>query len=478
MIQDSVLSYSKLIKYILDTPEKGETMYRMLYDNVKLSYVKNETKNISLVWDAINNFYKDYESLPNFEQLSNILIHNGAISVANIDKLIEQIKNERIGILSGTEKFVLHLIEKFVTVSATHDAMLTASKLYKKIDFKLENAHDAVFKINELFKEVAKINFNLELGTEYHSNWEEMYDYYTQSGHKYPSGIDWVNSKTQGGYEKGTLNIFMMRTHVGKTMVMISEAAAMLKSNPELKVLYVSLEIPVNKIAARFDWSLSGVPEAEIKKMDKQSYKDLRDRVRTQYKTNERLVLRQFTPFSLTTYKLEAYLEQLYVKKGFKPDLIAIDYLGIMKATFGDNSYERIGGIAAVLRGIGIDRDAIIFSGAQTTRAGNRANPVDISLDEIGDSKAINDHADVIIGGFKNGELVKLRRLGMKLLKNRMGHENEVLFYPHVDYIRQTVSLDRNDNELGGIDNSISAEPKKEVKKTITLSGMNQYIRK
>ena len=64
---------------------------------------------------------------------------------------------------------------------------------------------------------------------------------------------------------------------------------------------------------------------------------------------NSKMLIKEFPPNSITPPQLEAFIKKLG-NKGFKPDIIVLDYLNLMAATYGNNSYERIKNISEQVR--------------------------------------------------------------------------------------------------------------------------------
>ena len=114
-------------------------------------------------------------------------------------------------------------------------------------------------------------------------------------------------------------------------------------------------------------------------------------------------------------------MNELALKKSFKPDVVFIDYLNICaSARFkGGNisSYFYVKAIAEELRGLAVEFNLPIFSATQTTRTGYVST--DIGLEDTSESFGLPATADFMFALMSNEELEALGQMKVKQLKNR-----------------------------------------------------------
>jgi len=139
-------------------------------------------------------------------------------------------------------------------------------------------------------------------------------------------------------------------------------------------------------------------------------------------KTEGRLIVKEYPTASAHTGHFKALLNELQLKRNFRPDIIFIDYLNIcsssrFKASSGVNSYTLIKGIAEELRGLAVEFDLPIVSATQTTRGGY-ANS-DVELTDTSESFGLPATADLMFALISTEELEKMGQLMVKQLKNR-----------------------------------------------------------
>ena len=119
---------------------------------------------------------------------------------------------------------------------------------------------------------------------------------------------------------------------------------------------------------------------------------------------------------------LPALLQELALKKSFKPDIIFIDYLNICassryRAGSNVNSYSYIKAIAEELRGLAVETNLPIVSATQTTRSGYGSS--DVELTDTSESFGLPATADLMFALISTEELEGMNQIMVKQLKNR-----------------------------------------------------------
>jgi hypothetical protein len=115
-------------------------------------------------------------------------------------------------------------------------------------------------------------------------------------------------------------------------------------------------------------------------------------------------------------------LNELQLKKNFKPKIIFIDYLNIcsssrIKQGGSVNSYTYIKSIAEELRGLAVEFNVPIVSATQTTRSGYSNS--DVGLEDTSESFGLPATADFMFALITTEELQQLNQIMVKQLKNR-----------------------------------------------------------
>jgi hypothetical protein len=220
-----------------------------------------------------------------------------------------------------------------------------------------------------------------------------------------------------------TNNVESHNTGVGKSLFMCHVAASCLTQN--YNVLYITLEMSEEKIAERIDANLLNVTLDDLMNMPKDMYE--RRMQKLQEKVKGKLIIKEYPTASANPAHFRALINDLALKKNFRPDIIFIDYLNIcasarIKAGANVNSYTYIKAIAEELRGLAVENNVPIVSATQTTRSGfSNSDP---GLEDTSESFGLPATADFMFALVSNEELQQLNQMLVKQLKNRYNDPN------------------------------------------------------
>jgi hypothetical protein len=139
-------------------------------------------------------------------------------------------------------------------------------------------------------------------------------------------------------------------------------------------------------------------------------------------KTQGKLIIKEYPTASAHVGHFKSLLNELNLKRNFKPDIIFIDYLNIcssarFKPSSNVNSYTMVKSIAEELRGLAVEYKVPIFSATQTTRGGY--GNTDIELTDTSESFGLPATADFMFALINTDDLEKMGQLMVKQLKNR-----------------------------------------------------------
>lgn len=278
--------------------------------------------------------------------------------------------------------------------------------------------------IPDILSEALRVSFDTNVGHDFINDYESRYEFYHNEEERIPTSLEYFDRITMGGFPKKTLNIVMGGTNVGKTMIMCSLAANMLKLGKN--VLYITLEMAEEAIAQRIDQNLLNASLEELMKMDRDDYMERFDN-RIKSKTRGSLIIKEYPTASAHVGHFRHLVKELRIKKNFKPDIIFIDYLGICASSrtkLGGtiNSYSYVKFIAEEMRGLAKELELPIVSGAQSNRGGQSAS--ELSLEDTAESFGLPQTADWMIGITETPQLAELQQFLCVQLKNRYRDKN------------------------------------------------------
>jgi len=272
--------------------------------------------------------------------------------------------------------------------------------------------------IPSILSDALAVSFDNNIGHDYLQNYEERYEYYHKKEDKIPFDLEYFNKITKGGLPNKTLNVALAGTGVGKSLFMCHVASSVLLQGRN--VLYITMEMAEEKIAERIDANLLNVPIQDLTDLPKKTFENKVTNISK--KTQGTLIIKEYPTASAHSGHFKALLNELALKKSFKPDIIFIDYLNICassryKSGMSVNSYSYIKAIAEELRGLAVEANVPIVSATQTTRSGYSSSDVDLT--DTSESFGLPATADLMFALISTEELEQLNQIMVKQLKNR-----------------------------------------------------------
>ena len=362
-----------------------------------------------------------------FEEISSFIVKYGCsvtIEALNIevenrsDVTDDEVKeiNETTQYLNDSpvdQQWLFDVTEKWCRDRAIYLALMESIHIADGNDEKKNR--DA---IPSILSDALAVAFDNNVGHDYLQNYEERYDYYHKKEEKIEFDLDYFNKITKGGLPNKTLNIALAGTGVGKSLFMCHHASSVLLQGRH--VLYITMEMAEEKIAERIDANLLDVSIQNLNDLPKNTFE--KKVVSLAQKTQGQLIIKEYPTASAHAGHFKTLLNELALKKSFRPDIIFIDYLNICassryRAGSNVNSYSYIKAIAEELRGLAVETNVPIVSATQTTRSGFASSDVDLT--DTSESFGLPATADLMFALISTEELEGLNQLMVKQLKNR-----------------------------------------------------------
>ena len=309
--------------------------------------------------------------------------------------------------------WLVNTTEKWCRDRAIYLALMESIQL---ADGKDENKdRDA---IPSILSNALAVSFDTHIGHDYLIDYEERYETYHRKEDKIEFDLEYFNKITKGGLPNKTLNIALAGTGVGKSLFMCHVASSALLQGKN--VLYITLEMAEEKIAERIDANLLNVSIQDIVDLPKTMYTSKVTNLAE--KTQGTLIIKEYPTASAHSGHFKALLQELALKKSFRPDIIFVDYLNICassryRGNSTVNSYSYIKAIAEELRGLAVEANLPIVSATQTTRSGYGSS--DVELTDTSESFGLPATADLMFALISTDELEGLNQILVKQLKNR-----------------------------------------------------------
>jgi replicative DNA helicase len=332
--------------------------------------------------------------------------------------------------------------EKFCKDKALYNAILESIHI---IDGKSKTKTNGA--IPDILSTALSVSFDQHIGHDYIEDSTERYDFYHQVEQKVSFDLDYMNKITNGGTPPKTLNIVMAGTGVGKSMFMCHHAANCLLQN--LNVLYITCEMAEERIAERIDANIMDVTLDNMKDLPYKMYQQKLDAATKG--VSGKLIIKEYPTAVANANHFRVLMDELALKKKFKPDIVFIDYLNIcassrMKQGGSVNSYTFIKSIAEELRGLAVERNVPIFSATQVNRTGYSSS--DIGLEDTSESFGLPATADFMIALISTDDLEEAKQVLVKQLKNRYNDAaSNRKFLLNVDRAKMKFTDVKNENQ-------------------------------
>ena len=369
-----------------------------------------------IIFEHIQDYILKYNKTPTIESLSIGVGDRTDISEDQLKEIDNNLKSFEIDKDTATNvDWLIDGTEKFCQDKAIYNAVMDSIHILEPDG---KNGSKDRGEIPKILSDALSVSFDPNVGHDYFEDSEERYEYYHLKEEKVSFDLTNFNTITKGGLSKKSLNIVLAGTGVGKSMFMCHCAAANLDAG--LNVLYITLEMAEEKIAERIDANLLNVDIKDLQALPKDKYDSKIESKRGS--TIGKLIVKEYPTATAHAGHFRHLLNELNLKKEFKPDIIYIDYINIcassrIKPTATVNSYTYIKSIAEELRGLAVENNIPILSATQTTRTGF-ANS-DIELTDTSESFGLPATADFMFALTTSEEMDELNQMMIKQLKNR-----------------------------------------------------------
>ena len=288
----------------------------------------------------------------------------------------------------------------------------------------------------------------------------------TSSGHDYVNDIDARYSQTfrhpvktgilqldekkimGGGLGAGEIGIVCAPSGVGKSHLLTHFGAQALLAGKN--VYHYTMELNERYVGIRYDSHLTGINSSDCS--------DAKESIKEYFETNKenlgRLIIKEYPARSITCNTIKAHIEKMSYK-GVKPDLILVDYAGIIRSTERyDLPRLEMQYVIQEIRKMAKELDVPVWTALQSNKEGAKSDIVDLT--NLAESYGQAAEADFVLG-LQRMSTQKATGLGtLFIAKNRFGIDG-LQFKVHVDTARSKMRILSAD-EVEGLHNSTESE--------------------
>jgi replicative DNA helicase len=332
------------------------------------------------IYDSILTHYNEYLMIPTddfiIEDIRKEIGDRGKIS-DYVDELesINTIDPESV----ENKEYILDLIEDFAKKEALKGAI-------KDSIIHLKNENYGAIEGN--IREALTVSRQVDVGQNYFADvadrFKRLYEMPEKDRDIFKSMISTLNGAIEGGLQRKEIAMVVAPPGVGKSLFLANQCVQSLMENR--KVLYISLEMSEDRVAQRLD-SISTITSQSRMKTDPTYLPEVKRRLnvfKEKFSKGE-LVIKELPCGSTTVHGIRALLSILRNHEKFEPDVIIVDYIGLLKySDKGAAKYEAMEQIVSDLRGIAQEHNCVVWTATQTNRQGRNVRLITDS--ELGDS--------------------------------------------------------------------------------------------
>ena len=414
----------------------NEEYLRKVIPFLKKEYFEAEYKN---VFNEIVSFVSKYNKLPTKETLTLDMTNNGSFDPAA--ELVDLVFTpEKVN-----DEWLIDNTEKWCQDRAIYLAIMESINI-------IDGKHQSLTKqaLPEILSDALGVCFDTNVGHDYIDNSDDRFEFYHTIEDRLPFDLENFNAITKGGLPNKTLNVALAGTGVGKSLFMCHVGAGALMQGKN--VLYITMDMSEERIAERIDANLMDLPIQQLESLPKNVFDSKIEKIGKG--SIGKLIVKEYPTGAAHTGHFRALLNELKLKKNFKPDIIYLDYLNIcassrIKSLGGSiNTYSYVKSIAEELRGLAVEFNLPIVSATQTTRSGY--GNTDVGLEDTSESFGLPATADLMFALISTDELEELGQLLIKQLKNRYNDPTK--------YKRFVVGIDRARMKLYDVEESAQTD--------------------
>ena len=376
--------------------------------------------------EYIIKYFNQYHTYPTIETLAIEIkkIDNEVLRISLTDSIREAYKMSDVSDLEWVEKE----FSDFCKNQQMKKAIMTSVDLLNLGDY------DG---IRGLINDAMKAGEEKNIGHIYETDVESRYRKDDRNVIPFPWKT--FNELTQGGYGKGDLVLLFGNPGGGKSwgVIAMGAYAAALGFN----VVHYTLELSEGYVGKRYDAVFSGV---DVDKLDNHR-NDVNEAIA---KIKGKIVIKEYAPKRASLDTIEAHLQQLEHQNEFKPDMIIIDYLDLLRTKGRKERKDEIDDVYTDAKGMAKELGIPVISPSQANRTG-------ADKDILQAENAAGSYDKIMIGdiiiSLARGRKDKVNGTGnWHFIKNRYGADG-LTFGSHINTANGYIDINeqpRSDEEF------------------------------
>lgn len=370
-----------------------------------------ELKYLSFLTDRYYTYSKKYKVFPTLQMLVTIIKDDLKVGTDVIlrDQIIDYLTRMRTNEGASDMPYVKEKSLEFARKQALKKALESA------VDQMEANKYESIV---ETIKNAVQVGTAPSVG---HDFFKEMDARFTKlKRDTIPTRLPELDKKEilNGGSGKGELLCVVGASGAGKSHFLTMIGANALREGKN--VLHYTFELSETAVGIRYDSNLCDIDSNEVM--------DHKEDVIKFYEDNKlgRLFIKEYPTNTASVYTLRAHIERLSLK-GFKPDMVIIDYADIMRSTRQfDSLRHELKLVYEELRGMAMEIGVPVWTASQSNKEGANAEVIDMTNMSEAYGKAMI--CDVIVSVSRRPHEKASGWGRLYIAKNRAGRDGVV--YP------------------------------------------------
>jgi archaellum biogenesis ATPase FlaH len=409
-----------------------------------------------LMFQAIRAFMTKYNKLPTYNVIKLAMSKKSNLNEDQFEMVMERVQEiEDQKKEDHDEKWLIDETELWCQNQALENAIVSSSEIFQD---ETKSNH----LVKEIITKALAVNFDTHMGIDFFNEKSiaERWKKYNEVTTKYATRLYKMNLVTGGGFEPKTFSCVMGDTGEGKTNALCSIATDFISNG--YNVLYITGEMSEEKISQKIEANLLNTEINDIPDVEFETFKVKLLQLKT--KSYGNMHIKEYPTGNFSTATIRAYLEEIRIKKNFKPQIVIVDYVNLLRSdryTEG-GSYFIVKAIAEEMRGLAVEYKIALLTGTQVNRTG--AGSSDIDMTDIAESYGLPATADFLWAIWSNDELKEMNVQIWNPLKNRFTGIINYKFGVNTDFAHGKTSNLKKD-QAGQITLENTEKSKKMMKK-------------
>ena len=375
---------------------------------------------LKLIANKFINYYQAYKEFPTMELLITII--KDELSSNSDLVLREQCHGFLQKVIRSEEMNDLPWVKEKAFTFCRQQLLKKA--LSESVDIILTDKYETVV---DIMKTAIAAGMASSPGHDYNNDIDARYS--VTFRHPIATGIAELDEKKvmAGGLGAGEIGIVCAPSGVGKSHLLTHFGAqALLKGK---NVYHYTMELNERYVGIRYDSHLTEINSSDCI--------DAKDLIKNYFEANKehlgRLIIKEYPARSITCNTIKAHIDKMSYK-GVKPDLVLIDYAGIIRSTERyDLPRLEMQYVIQEIRKMAKELDCPVWTALQSNKDGAKSDIVDLT--NLAESYGQAAEADFVIG-LQRLSTQKATGLGtLFIAKNRFGIDG-LQYKVHVDTTR------------------------------------------